>query len=204
MRIIDTRGQQCPAPIIATKKALKETIPGETLKVLTDNQTSLNNLSCFLKDNNTEFSVTGEEGVWALTILKKTTVAGQKPAEEYCSTKIPHFAHGNFVIVFSSDRMGEGDSELGSLLIVNFIKAVKDLEILPGKMVFYNSGVRLGTPDSPVIAHLEEIEKMGVNMLFCATCAKYYSLEEKIRIGVLSNMFEIAQVMTSASSIIKP
>ena len=100
--------------------------------------------------------------------------------------------------------MGEGDSELGSLLIVNFIKAVKDLEILPGKIVFYNSGVRLGSIDSPVIAHLEEIEKMGVKMLFCATCAKYYSLEEKIRIGVLSNMFEIAQVMSSASSIIKP
>ena len=36
MRIIDTKGQLCPAPLIATKKALKETILGESFIVLTD------------------------------------------------------------------------------------------------------------------------------------------------------------------------
>ncbi len=45
---------------------------------------------------------------------------------------------------------------------------------------------------------------MGVTLLFCATCAKYYSLEEKIKIGTLSNMFEIAQVMSSAGNIVRP
>jgi hypothetical protein len=41
-------------------------------------------------------------------------------------------------------------------------------------------------------------------MLFCATCAKFYSLEKKIKVGSLSNMFEIAQAMASAGNIIKP
>jgi TusA-related sulfurtransferase len=57
MRKVDTRGQQCPAPILATKKALKETKTGESFEVLTDNQTSFNNLMRFLKDNKTQFSV---------------------------------------------------------------------------------------------------------------------------------------------------
>ncbi len=71
MRIVDTRGQKCPAPILATKKALKETITGESFEVLTDSQTSFNNLTRFLKDNKTQFSVEESDGVWTLTIKKR-------------------------------------------------------------------------------------------------------------------------------------
>ena len=70
MRIVDTKGQLCPAPLIAAKKALKETAAGESFIVLTDNQTSFNNLSRFLKDNNTKFQVSEKDGVWTLTITK--------------------------------------------------------------------------------------------------------------------------------------
>ena len=45
---------------------------------------------------------------------------------------------------------------------------------------------------------------MGVELLFCATCVNYYSLEDKIKIGTLSNMYEIVQTMASASNIVKP
>jgi selenium metabolism protein YedF len=100
--------------------------------------------------------------------------------------------------------MGDGDEELGHLLMSNFIKGIKDLDSLPVKMVFYNKGVILGAEDSPVIDHLKEIEKMGVRLFLCATCAKHYSLEEKIKIGTLSNMFEIVQVMASAGNVVKP
>ena len=46
---------------------------------------------------------------------------------------IAHFHKGDFIIVISSDKMGEGDDELGQLLMSNFIKAVKDLDKLPRK-----------------------------------------------------------------------
>lgn len=204
MRIVDTKGQLCPAPLIATKRALKETQVAESFQVLTDNQTSLNNLMRFLKDNKTEFNVNADGGVWTLTITKGVVEETQTRPEDYCTPVIPHFSQGNFIIAFSSDKMGEGDDELGHLLITNFIKAVKDLDVLPGKMVFYNKGVALGSDDSPVVEHLREIEKMGVGLLLCATCVKYYSLEEKVNIGSLSNMFEIAQAMASTGNVIKP
>ena len=57
MKIVDTKGQFCPAPLIAAKRALKETITGESFMLLTDNQTSFENLSRFLKDNKAEFQV---------------------------------------------------------------------------------------------------------------------------------------------------
>ena len=41
-------------------------------------------------------------------------------------------------------------------------------------MVFYNRGVMLATNDSPVIDHLRDLEKMGVELLLCATCVNHY------------------------------
>jgi selenium metabolism protein YedF len=204
MRIIDAKGQQCPAPLIATKRALKETKTGGSFKVLTDNKTAFENISRFLHDNKTDFSAVEKAGIWTLTITKSISGGSHTRAEEYCTTLIPHFSKGDFIIAFTSDKMGEGNEELGRLLISNFIKALKDLEVLPRKIVFYNNGVKLGASDSPVVEHLKEIENMGVVLLLCATCVKFYSLEDKITVGTLSNMFEIAQAMTSASNVVKP
>ncbi|MBG0858781.1 MAG: sulfurtransferase TusA family protein [Bacteroidales bacterium] len=72
MRIVDARGQKCPAPIILTKNALKQAKKGETFKVLTDSATALNNLSRFLTDNKAEFTVNENEadGIWTLSVTK--------------------------------------------------------------------------------------------------------------------------------------
>lgn len=204
MHTVDTKGLACPAPIIATKRALREAGEGETIVVLTDNQTSLNNLTRFLKDNKARFSVEGTNSEWTVTITGRNSDVELTDAEEYCAVDIPHFSMGDFVIAFTSDKMGEGTEELGRLLMVNFIKAIKDLDKLPSKMVFYNKGVELGRNDSPVVEHLRDLEQMGVKLYFCATCTKYYSLEEKISLGTLSNMYEIVQIMASSGNVVKP
>lgn len=204
MKTVDTRGQLCPAPLIATKRALKETTEGGTFEVITDNKTSLGNLKRFLNDNGTEFSVSDDHGTWRLLIKKTGPLKKTLQPEEYCVTDIPHLSRGNFMVAFTSDIMGEGDKELGRILIVNFIKAIKDLEELPSRMVFYNRGVFLACTGSPAKDYLKDLEKMGVGIFLCATCISYYGLESKVETGVLSNMFEIAQWMASASNIIKP
>jgi len=204
MRIVDTKGLLCPAPLIAAKKALKETAEGESFIVLTDNQTSFDNLSRFLKDNKADFQVSLSEGVWTLTTTKTADKVVQTNPEEYCASPVPHFQKGDFVVVISSDKMGEGDDQLGHLLITNFIKALKDLDKLPQKIIFYNNGVKLVTNTSPVIEDLRDLEKMGVAIMLCATCVNYYSLESVTGAGTLSNMYAIAEVMASAGNIIKP
>jgi selenium metabolism protein YedF len=197
MRIVDTKGQLCPAPLIAAKKALKETAEGESFVVLTDNQTSFDNLRHFLKDNNAEFLISEEGGTWSLTVTKTTP-------EEYCNSPFTHFEKGNFIVVVSSDKMGEGDDELGHLLMINFIKALKDLDKLPSKIVFYNNGVKLATKSSPAIEHLRDLEKMGVELMLCATCVNYYCLETVVGAGNVSNMFSIADAMASSDKVIRP
>ena len=204
MLIVDTKGQLCPAPLIATKRALKETAAGESFIVLTDNQTSFNNVSRFLKDNNTGFQVSESGGVWTLTVTRTDGDVVQTSSEDYCTSSIAHFQKGNFIIVITSDKMGEGDNELGHLLMTNFIKAIKDLDKLPQKMVFYNKGVTLVTKNSPLIDHLTDIEKMGVEILLCATCVNHYAIKDIVGAGTLSNMYTIAEVMASAANIVRP
>lgn len=204
MLIVDTSGQLCPAPLIATKRALRETAAGESFQVITDNRTSFSNISRFLRDNNLGFSFTESDGIWTLTVNTTGSTEETTDPTEYCKTDIPHFSKGSYIVVFSSDKMGEGDDDLGSLLMSNFIRAVKELDLLPDKMVFYNSGVHLVSEKSLVAGHLKELEKMGVTLLVCETCAKHYAIFERISAGILSNMFEIAQAMSSAGNIIKP
>jgi predicted peroxiredoxin len=60
------------------------------------------------------------------------------------------------------------------------------------------------TNNSPLIDHLKDLEKMGVELLLCATCVNHYSLADSIGAGTLSNMYTIAEVMSSAGNIIKP
>ena len=204
MKIVDTKGLLCPAPLIETKKALKELIVGESFIVITDNQTSFNNLSRFLKDNNLDFTFAETANVWTLTITKTSgNVINSKP-EEHCNSTFSHFPKGDYIIALTSDKMGEGDHELGHLLMNNFIKAVKDLDRLPQKIVFYNNGVKLAVTDSPVIEHLKDLEKMGVELLLCVTCVNHYSLEASVGAGTLSNMYSIAEVMASAGNIVRP
>jgi selenium metabolism protein YedF len=204
MRIVDTKGQLCPAPLIAAKKALRETAIGDSFIVLTDNQTSFNNLSRFLKDNKADFQVTESDGVWTMTITRSLGDLSPAKAEDYCVPSDPHFEKGNYIVVITSDKMGEGDEVLGHLLMGNFIKALKDLDRLPQKMIFYNNGVKLATNISPVITHLRDLEKMGVELMLCATCVSHYSIESVVGAGTVSNMYAIAEAMASAGNIVRP
>jgi selenium metabolism protein YedF len=204
MQIVDTSGLTCPAPLIATKRALKENDPGDKFQVITDNLTSLTNILRFLKDNKISFSHNEVDGKWIINVTKGSNELISPEAESYCETVIPHLTKGKFVIAFTSDTMGEGDEDLGRLLTGNFIKALKDLDHLPAKIVFYNKGVMLGRVGSPYESDLSELENMGVTLLFCATCIDHYTIRDQVRIGHFSNMFEIAQTMASASHVIKP
>lgn len=204
MKTVDTRGQVCPAPLILTKRALNETAKGDSFILIIDNQAAFANVSRYLNDNGIKFSFVENNSVWTLTVAKNDTTSTEHKVETYSSDNIPHLQKGDFVVAISSDKMGDGDSELGTLLMINFIKAIRDLDIMPSKMTFYNRGVFLGRKNSPVYETLKDLEQMGVNLYLCGTCINHYSLADEIGIGVVSNMFEIAQIFASSGKVVKP
>jgi len=204
MKVVDTKGQLCPAPLIAAKRALKESAEGESFTLITDNKTAFENLTRFLKDNKAEVVCNESNGVWNFTIRKTTGEIAKTEPEDYCQVPVSHFEKGDYVVVLSSDKMGEGDEKLGHLLMSTYIKALKDTDMLPDKILFYNNGVKLVTNTSVDIDNLRDLEKMGVELMICGTCVNFYSLESEIGAGTISNMFVMAEIMASTGKVIKP
>lgn len=204
MRIVDTKGQKCPLPIIETRKALRECPAGETFKVITDNYTAFSNISRFLNDNNIRFSVSEAKNNWTFTITSEKIATQTTRAEDYCEAPEPQFPKGDYAVVISSELMGQGDEKLGRILIKSFFVALSCLDKMPSSVMFYNSGVRLTVNDSEVIDILHEIENKGVELLICGTCIDYYNIGDRISVGRISDMFIITQKLSETGNIIRP
>jgi selenium metabolism protein YedF len=107
------------------------------------------------------------------------------------------------VVVFASDRMGEGDPALGEILMRAFLQSLVQLEI-PQKLLFYNRGIFLTLNDSGVLPELKGLEEMGVGLLVCGTCLDFYKVRERLAVGQVSNMFTILETQMQAHCIIRP
>jgi selenium metabolism protein YedF len=110
----------------------------------------------------------------------------------------------NTLMVISSDKMGEGDEEIGKVLIKNFIYALTEAESIPSTIIFYNGGAKLVAKDSPIIEDLKKLEELGVEILTCGTCLNYYNLTEELAVGKVTNMYTIVEKMNTFQKIIKP
>jgi selenium metabolism protein YedF len=205
MKIVDTTGHSCPVPLIMAKKALKEIGEGESLKVITDNKTSLSNLERFFSDNAIEYTVTTEGDIHTIMVKRGgEDIESAEPAD-YCDVTIntPEAAW-DYSVVFSSQQMGEGHEDLGVMLTKSFLITLLASDKMPRSILFYNSGVKLASHDSFVIDQLRELESKGVKLMLCGTCINFYNIAGDIVVGSVSNMYDMAGEMISVRKIIKP
>ena len=122
-------------------------------------------------------------------------------AQQACS---PDGRRKGLVAVLSSETMGEGSEELGRLLMKGFIYALSQQEILPETVLLYNGGAKLSCEGAETLEDLKNLEALGVEILTCGTCLNYYGLTEKLSVGSVTNMYEIAERQMAASVIVKP
>jgi selenium metabolism protein YedF len=203
MKIVDSRGKRCPAPIIETRKALKESVMGELFTVLIDNKTSFLNVSRFLTDNKIKFSVSESSGIWTFEVNNETGKTETTPAEDYCNTA-PDMGTVGYAVALASEFMGQGDEKLGKTLVKSFFVALSVMDELPQTIVFYNGGVKLALKDSEVAALLAEIEGKGVEIILCGTCVDFFGLGNQIAVGKIGDMYQILEKLTKAGKVIRP
>jgi selenium metabolism protein YedF len=106
------------------------------------------------------------------------------------------------VIVIASESMGQGDAGLGAKLLGNFLRTLPTVEPRPAAIVFYNAGVKLLAPESPCLEALRELDEAGVELLACVTCLEFFALRERMALGHVSNMREIATRLMRADKTI--
>jgi len=206
MKIVDTRGLTCPAPLIRTRQGLNEAAPDEPVQILIDNPTSLSNVKRYLADNKLVFSVREEGNLATVTVNRGTDGEISSNEAEYCTTESPQPRSGSWrtVVAITSDRMGSGDDELGLKLMISFFRTLVMLEPAPSAVVFYNAGVKMALDDSPVLDHIRELTGRGTSIYLCTTCISHFGLRDRLPVGSFSDMYQIMNVLKDADHIIRP
>ena len=203
MLTVNAIGDACPIPVVKTKKAIEALTADETVVVLVDNETALQNVTKAARTMGFEVQQeTVSDKEFKITIQVVKGVAA--PAEEAPAACCCEGYKKNYVVAVSSDKMGEGSEELGKVLIKAFFFALTQQDELPGTIIFYNGGVKLSTEGSPVLEDLKNLAAQGVEVISCGTCLNFYQLSEKLAVGEVSNMYDIVEHLRKADIVVKP
>ncbi|MGL5316012.1 MAG: sulfurtransferase-like selenium metabolism protein YedF [Peptostreptococcaceae bacterium] len=190
---VDARGLACPKPVINTKKELDKLQEGIVV-VTVDNPIAKENILKLANSLNCEARILKEEkDLISIEIKKGENVIiddkKQPELEDKC-------------IFISSDKMGQGNDELGDVLIKGFIYTLTEAKPYPKHIVFVNSGVKLTTENQATVDNLKILEEGGTEVLSCGTCLDYYDLKEKLHVGSVTNMYTIVDIMKNSSQTI--
>ncbi|MEG1587266.1 MAG: sulfurtransferase-like selenium metabolism protein YedF [Bacteroidales bacterium] len=199
MQIIDTRGKLCPQPLMMTKRAIEAAHVGDELTVLTNNEIACSNLADYLTELGITFtsSSDGSESKFHFVIPETS----DKPIACDC---MPEALKEGYIVVIKSDKMGEGDEALGSLLLRAFMNSLIEAPQLPRAIIMYNSGVKIAIRHTDTALSLEKLEEKGVTVIACGTCVDFYEIKDQLAVGIISNMYKITEMLTGTSHLIYP
>ena len=79
----------------------------------------------------------------------------------YCSSDLPR----DYVVCIKGEHMGEGDPELGRVLMETFVENLKLQEQLPTHVILYNGGVKFALKSSPMCSSLAELEELTLSTI---------------------------------------
>jgi selenium metabolism protein YedF len=197
--IVDARGQACPQPVIMARQALAD---HNRIVVYVDNDAARENVRRLGAKLGCEVTIDRQPGGVFHVHLSRS---GDKPLVDGDGAAVCQAVNAHdYIVVLSGEAMGKGNDELGAVLIKAFIHTLLQMETLPGRMLFYNTGVNLAVQDSPVLEDLKQLSDAGVEILVCGTCLNFFGLTDKLAVGSVTNMYEIATGMAAATRILAP
>ncbi|MBS6024819.1 MAG: sulfurtransferase-like selenium metabolism protein YedF [Paeniclostridium sordellii] len=194
MRIeLDARGLACPKPVINTKKQLDNIDQGAVV-VTVDNEIAKENIFKLAKSMNYDASVLkSEKDLICIEIIKGENVIIEEKLQESLS---------DTCIFINSDKMGNGNDELGHVLMKGYIYTLTESKPYPKSILFVNSGIKLTTENEATIENLKILQDAGVEILSCGTCLDYYGLKDDLKVGTVTNMYTIVETMNNSSKTI--
>jgi selenium metabolism protein YedF len=203
MEIIDCRGLACPQPVILAKKAVEQ---HRRVEVIVDDTVALENIRRMAKTQGCTIQAEEKEkGVFHIFLALGDQGSGLTQAEcPVASASGPGGMKGPLVVVFTENRMGRGNQELGYVLIKAFIHTLSEQEEVPDTIIFYNTGVLLTVRDGEVVDDLKKLAEAGAKILVCGTCTNYFEITKDVGVGVISNMYDIANAMCRADRLVMP
>ena len=194
MKTINCSGLDCPEPVVKAKKALQE---NEKVKIIVDNEVAANNVSRMAVNIGCQVDETKiSDAKYELLIYGQN----RKEVSER-STDAAKISPATDVILITTEKLGEGPDELGSLLMNGLLKTIADLNNRPDTIILMNNGVKLAAINEETVATLNKLVDDGLGLKVCGTCLEYLNLNEELKVGQISNMYEILELITSNSTV---
>lgn len=198
-RIVDARGLACPQPVVLTLKAIGD---ASEVTTIVDNQAAVENVTRLARSKGCTVEVAEKEDGSFLTIRRAgAPVDAEVAAPPLACT--PGAAAGPLVLLVPSDSLGRGPAELGERLMGAFFHSLLDVVPKPQRIIFMNTGVKLVVEGSRAVDDLRALAAQGIDILVCGTCLGYFELTEKLGVGQVSNMYDIATALFEAGKVVE-
>ena len=186
---INAVGLACPKPVINTKKELDKIEEGIVV-VTVDNDIAKQNILKLSNSLNCKAEIIKQEkDLISIEIKKGENVIIEEKKQDELEDKC---------IFISSDKIGNGIDELGAVLMKGFIYTLTESKPYPKSILLVNSGVKLTTENYDTVGNLKILEEAGVEILSCGTCLDYYGLKESLKLGSVTNMYTIVDIMKNS------
>jgi selenium metabolism protein YedF len=206
MKEIDVRSLACPGPVLKLRDLLDAGEREIVMRVA--DALSRTNVTRFAASRGAEVRVdAGKDGSFVVTITAGSDAATARPGEdELLACEVPGAAppSGPRVVQITAATMGTGNDELGALLMRSFLKTQSQLDRRPDAILFYNDGVKLCCEGSLLLDDLTALAAAGVEIISCGTCLNFFELADRLRVGRVTDMLEIASRLAGAGSIVRP
>ena len=192
---IDCRDLACPEPVINTKKSLELLADDSILEVLVNSNASKENVIRFATNEGLSASdEIIEDGSIKITIVKGFACGIETSSED------DKFI--NKVLFIKDDKVG--DNELGSMLMVGFLKTILELPKLPKTILCVNKAVLLTTApeDSDVIGVFKMLEEEGVEIFSCGICLDFYKVSDDLKVGMTGNAYGTVEALLNSEGTI--
>jgi uncharacterized protein (TIGR00725 family) len=112
------------------------------------------------------------------------------------------FSVKNIVILFQNPFIGDGKKELGLKLLDAFLKSLINNQVKPRAIILLNRAVNLAVETEVTVSKFVILEEQGCKIMVCATSADEFDVSNKLKVGFVASMDEIAEQLLSAWKVI--
>lgn len=198
-QIVNARGLACPQPVVLTLKALAE---ADEVTTIVDNPAAVENVTRLARSKGCSVEVAEKEDGIHLTMKREGAPAEPAVTEHVVVCSTAAAAAGPLVLFVPSDSFGRGPAELGERLMGAFFHTLLEVGPKPKTIIFMNSGVKLAVEGSRALDDLRALAAQGIDILACGTCLSFFELTDKLAVGRVSNMYDIATALLEAGKVV--
>ncbi len=197
--VLDFRTLPCPQPVVQCRNFLQENA-AQSVCILVDNEPAVENVTRYLEQQGFAVKTSAEGKDFMISAQKDgasmPTAAPMQSQDDVSEEKI--------LVLITTEHLGSGDDGLGARLMVTFLSTLPEMDKALWRIVLLNGGVKLAVEGTETLAHLQALEKAGVDVLVCGTCLNHYNLLDKKGVGATSNMLDIVTSLELAHKVIRP